>query len=85
MWDHHSWEMPEVMNEARTSWRIQHRDGLERQAESKGGKMQILQFDTRLEKRDTELLWQGKEEGKKMGKEKNSSNHRWFPIVDVII
>ena len=32
--------------------------------------MQILQFDTRLEKWDTELLWQGKEEGKKNGKKK---------------
>lgn len=61
------------MNEARTrpdKPTGEFNTGMDKRAKhnSKNKKMQILQFDTRLEKWDTELLWQGKEEGGKKWK-----------------
>lgn len=61
------------MNEARTRPEKPTREfntGMDKRAKqnSKDKKMQILQLDTRLEKWDIELMWQGKEEGGKNGK-----------------
>lgn len=80
MWDLHSREMPEVMNEARTRAEKPTREfntGIDKKARqnSEDKKMQILHFDTGQGKWDTDLLQKGKEEGKKGEKKSNSRSH----------
>lgn len=94
MWDHHSWEMSEVMNEARTRPDKPTREfnaGTDKRAKqnSKEKKMQILQFHTRLEKWEYRICCgRGKKRGE-MGKKKNNEktllvpNSRYYYLTAV--